>query len=276
MLFHRVGEILIDVGKRFQSVSEAGKPILNSLPNRRRSYAVADSPSLVKPVAANPAIPRLIGSVASSKNLNFSFGECTKVEGVAKQGLKAQSMAYWLFSGILNWVKNEGFKPGEPQYFEELIQSFSLAMVNCTNALASIATFVQSKRREGTLAHFPAHVGEHHKAQLQASSFEGNFLFDEEVLRKALAESREDSAVSANVAISKGFNFPVFGKGGKVTETKVASPIVPKGQSAQRGKGKSGFWQKRKAQSQSQGNPKSPKSAKTGSSGSSSGKGFQK
>ena len=226
-----------------------------------------------------------MGSVASSKNTNLSFGECTKVEGVAKQGLEAQSLALWLFYGILSWVKQEGFKPGEPQFFEELIQAFSLSMVNSTNALANLATFFQAKLREATLTHFPGHVGDHHKAQLQASSFAGSHLFEEEVLNKVLAESREDSAVSANVALVKGFTFPVFGKTKAGQDQKAASPVVPRGQAYQRGKGKGGYGDgyKRKASQQSQpgqSNPKSPKSQRGGSasgnSGSGKGRGFQK
>ena len=279
MLFHRVGEILVEVGKHFQSFSESGKSLQHSLPNRRRSYATADAPSLANPVKANSSVPRLVGSVAASKGLNCNYGEISKLEGVAKQGLEAQSLAFWCFSALLKWIKNEGFKPGEPQFFEELIQAFSLAMVNATSSMASISTFCHAKRREGILSHFPPHIGDHFKALLQASSFAGEFLFDDETLGKVLSESREDSAVSANVAISKGFSFPIFGKTKQSQDSKAASPVVPKSQVGQKGKGKG--WQKRKGQgSQAQGNPKSPKSAKvassSGSSSSGQGKGFQK
>ena len=62
------------------------------------------------------------------------------------------------------------------------------------------------------LSHFPPHVGDHFKT-LQASSFDGPNLFDDEVLSKGLAESREDSMVSVNIAIAKAVTFPVFGAG---------------------------------------------------------------
>ena len=165
-----------------------------------------------------------------------------------------------------------------------MIQAFSLSMVNSTNALANLSTFFQAKRREATLTHFPGHIGEHHKAQLQASAYGGSQLFEEDVLTRVLSESREDSAVSANVALIKGFTFPIFGK--KAQEQKASSPVVPRGQGGQRGKGKGGFsGYKCKAQSQSQSqsnqsNSKSPKSARgapsSGNSGSNRGRGFQK
>ena len=240
---------------------------------------MADAPYLKRAVTLNPSIPRLIGSVSSNKNTNMSFGECAKVEAVANQGFEAQSMAFWVFNGILVWLKQEGFKPGDPQMFEELIQAFSLSMVNSTSAFANLATFLQAKRRESILKHFPGHVGEHHRAQLLASDYSGDLPFEDDVLKKVLAESREDSTVSANVAISKGFSFPVFGKVGKA-EGKSTSLVAPK--SPGKGKCKGGFnLNKRRAQGQGQGsNIKAPKSPKGGSASGDSapnkGRGFQK
>ena len=59
--------------------------------------------------------------------------------------------------------------------------------------------FFQAKRREGVLSHFPLHVGLHFQRDLAGSSFSGPDLFDEEVLAKVIAASREDSSLGCAI-----------------------------------------------------------------------------
>ena len=84
-------------------------------------------------------------------------------------------------------------------------------MVGSTASLAPMATFCQARRREAVLSHGPAHVGSHFRALFAGSSFACPNLFEYSVLDKVLAKSREDSAVSANLALVKAVSFPVFG-----------------------------------------------------------------
>ena len=60
------------------------------------------------------------------------------------------------------------------------------------------------------LSHFPSHVGTHFCRDLAASSFEGPFLFEDEVLARVIAASRKDSNLNAQLSIAKAFKFPVF------------------------------------------------------------------
>ena len=62
------------------------------------------------------------------------------------------------------------------------------------------------------LSHFSEHIGSHFCAQLASSSFNGPFLFDDDVLSEVLTASREDSAVSANIALTKAVS-SAFGAG---------------------------------------------------------------
>ena len=61
------------------------------------------------------------------------------------------------------------------------------------------------------LSHFPMYIGSHFCVQLVSSSFNGPFLFDDDVLSAALTASREDSAVSANIAVTKRFRLLPLG-----------------------------------------------------------------
>ena len=126
--------------------------------------------------------------------------------------MENQSMAFWCLNALLTWIKQEGFVPGDPGVFDELVSSLSLALVNSTSSLASLATCIAGKRRESYLSHFPANVGGHFKTQLQGSSFQGKHLFEEEVLTRVMGESREDLQAASNARIAS-WSFPVFGAG---------------------------------------------------------------
>ena len=242
VLFHRVAEILESTAKKFRDAAEVGKAPSSSLPFRRKVYASSGDANLSKPSAMNASLPRLTGNVSSNRSAGFTLAEASKLEGVAKHAIETQSVSFWAFNALMQWLKEEGFTPVEPFIYDELIQAFSLSMVNSTSSLAALATFFKAKRREAVLSHFPPNVGKHFKDQLQASSFDSEYLFDETVLNRVLVESREDSAVSANVALSKAFSLPVFGgakTGGKASTTQSSAPQAASSkQSSYRGKGR--------------------------------------
>ena len=126
------------------------------------------------------------------------------------------------------------------------------------------------------LSHFPANIGKNFKDRLQASNFDSEFLFDEGVLQKVLSESREDSAMSANLALSKAISLPVFG-GSKATgkastgQSSTAHTSAPKHN--YRGKGR-GRGTKRKQTDQNVNNAQAKDSKAPRGNSSSRGRGF--
>ena len=119
------------------------------------------------------------------------------------------------------------------------MQAFALSMVGSMSTLASLATFFQAKRCESVLSHFPSHIGSHFCDLLAGSSFEGPHLFNDEVLTKILAEPREDSVVSANLALVKAVSFLVFraAKSGQKVSFDQSSAATPATASRDRGRG---------------------------------------
>ena len=165
------------------------------------------------------------------------------MEALSRQLLEAQSASLWIVNAILNWLKQEGFQPSDVSLFMELVQAFSTCMVGSTASLASMATFCQARRREAVLSHFPAYVGSHFRALLAASSFAGPNLFEDSVLDKVLVESREYSAVSANLDLVKAVSFPVFGaarSGQKASSDQPSTAAFSSSASRGRGRGSSG------------------------------------
>ena len=281
-LFHRVAELLQEARVKFSDAAESGKLPCACLPGRRKMYGASDAPELQKAAPPNKSLARFV-SVSGKRAINMSIEETAKVEVVLKSCLESQSISFWLFNALLCWLKELGLEPPAPALFDQLIQSFSLSMVSSTSMSAALATFMQAKRREAYLSHFPPHVAAHFKAQLAASDFSSSGLFDEDTLASVLAATREDSQLEAQLAMAKAFSFPVFGKAIK----KAADPSASASASApaQRGKGRgAGKGYKRKA-SASPGRGRGYKSPRGGASASSSapssgrpaaGQGFQK
>ena len=181
VLFHRVAKLLQEPRKKFVEAAEAGKTPHASFPSKKRAPATSSDLSLGKATPFNPSLPRLIGNLSGSWSAGFTVLEAGKLVALSRQLLRVTVCVFLALLCLAN------------------------------SSLASLATFFQAKRRECVLSHFPAHIRAHFCSLLAVSSCDGPNLFEEEVLSRVLAESREDSTVSANLASVKAVSFPVFG-----------------------------------------------------------------
>ena len=109
---------------------------------------------------------------------------------------------------------------------------------------------------EAVLSHFPAHIGPHFPAHLASSSFEDPYLFNDKALSQVLTASCEDSAVSANIALTKAVSFPVFGVGKPDQSSNASSSSAP---SQGRGRGSVAERFRRSSNSSSGRSAKSPR-----------------
>ena len=179
-LFHRVAELCEEHQARFRAAEEAGKAVASALPSRRRDRGCCSDPMIESSIPMNPSIPRLVGARSSRRSLNFSFEEAARVESLCTGMLAALSSGFWLFSALLQWLKELGFEALDPSLFGQLVQEVSGYLVTAANSASGLAAFMLAKRREGVLSHFPKHVGPHFKKDLAASSFNGSHVFDDE------------------------------------------------------------------------------------------------
>ena len=186
------------------------------------------------------------------------------MESLCNGMLVAQSSGFWFFSALLHWLKELGFEAPNPSLFGQLVQEVSGSLVTATNSASGLASFMLAKRREGVLSHFPPHVGAHFKKDL-ASSFSGPHVFDDEVLARVIAASREDSNLDAQLSIAKAFTLPVFRADTKNPFRKASSGQDSSVTSASssgfrgRGRGSDSGGSKRKASSPFHRKQKSPR-----------------
>ena len=208
-LFHSVAELREEHQARFRAAAEAGKAVASALPSRRRDRGCCSGPALVSSATMNSAIPRLVGALSNRRSLSFSFEEAVRVESLCNGMLAAQLSGFWFFSALLHWLKELGFEAPDPSLFGQLVQEVSGSLVTSANLASGLAAFMLAKRRESVLSHFSPHVGSHFRKDL-ASSFSGPHVFNDEVLARVIAASREDSHLDAQLSIAKALTLPVF------------------------------------------------------------------
>ena len=120
VLFHRISELLAQSRVKFVASATAGKASVSAFPFKKRPLAISSDPKFGRAAVANPALPRIIGNLPTSRSAGFQFFELARIESVARQTLQSQSVVFWLFNAFLNWFKEESFVPSDSVLFEEL------------------------------------------------------------------------------------------------------------------------------------------------------------
>ena len=100
VLFHRVSELLLQSCAKFVASATAGKATVSAPPFKKRPLAVSGDPEFGRPAVANPALPRIIGNLLSSRSAGVQFFELARMKSVARQALQSQSVVFWLFNAF--------------------------------------------------------------------------------------------------------------------------------------------------------------------------------
>ena len=267
--FHRMAELREEHQSRFRAAAEVVKAVASALPSCCRDRGCCSDPSVASSASMNPAIPRLVGSLSNRRSFSFSFEEAARVESLCNGMLADKSAGFWSFSALLHWLKELGFEAPDPSLFGQPVEEVSGSLVTAANSVSGLATFMLAKKREGVLFNFPPHVGAHFKKDL-ASSYGGPLVFDNEVLARVIAASREDSNLDAQLSIAKSFTLPVFRADAKKPGQKASSDQDSSASSATssgfrgRGRGSDSGGVKRKASSPDR--SRNEKSSRRGSS----------
>ena len=245
-LFHRVAKLSSEARMQFQTALDTGKLPASGFPPRGKGPGSCSEPTLRTAAPFNSELFHMVGSLSTKRSVCFSFDEAAKVENLAKGILDEQLMSFWLFSTLLHLLRELSFMPSDPALFEQLVQALSMSFVDIASSAASLATYFQAKRREGVLSHFPSHVGLHFCRDLIGSSFSESYLFEEKVLARVIAASREDSYLNAQLSIAKAFSLPLF-QGARNSDRQASSgqesaATSSASASRDRGRGYSDIW----------------------------------
>ena len=90
----------------------------------------------------------------------MTLSDLEKFDQASRSVIAGQSQSFWLLSSLLAPLRDEGFKPADPDLFDQTITTLSASLASQTNLSSGISEFVTSKRRESYLAHTSCPVGE--------------------------------------------------------------------------------------------------------------------
>lgn len=98
--------------------------------------------------------------------VTISFKEVEGLELAVRHLSEKQSFSLWVLSGLLGYLKAQGFMPEDKRLFDQLVTSLSKCLALQANVAASLTTFLATKRRRQYLSYLPSFYLDHQKRSL--------------------------------------------------------------------------------------------------------------
>ena len=203
-LYPRVDEILDSCADRAARFAKESKPLYHVLPFKRKSTLVGDRPDFCVSRYVNSDFSRIARqkSILRSRSSSVTLSDLERLDRASRSLIAGQSQSFWLLSSLLAQLRDEEFKPADPNLFDKTITTLSALLASQTNLSAGISEFVTSKRRESYLAHTSCPVGESVKRELLVAPGTDNLLFNQPLLEKVVSMIKEDSLISSTASLA--------------------------------------------------------------------------
>ena len=155
----------------------------------------------------------------------MTLSDLEKLDRASRSLIAGQSQSFWLLSSLLAQLRDEDFKPADPNLFDQTITTLSASLVSQTNLSSGMSEFVTSKRRESYLAHTSCPVGELVKRELLVAPGTDNLLFNQPLLEKVVSTIKEDSLISSTASLASISKAASRGRSGAAGSEGYASPL---------------------------------------------------
>ena len=147
--FERVQSTLSDADARILSLLASGRHESTLLPPRLSQYSVGGGSASGSAVQVNPSLLAMFERpLRPSTHLGLTLREASLLESSSRALSEAQSHAMWLLSGLLGFVRLQGFSPSDSQLFNTLVSSLSKCLAHQASVSASLTAFMGVKRRQ--------------------------------------------------------------------------------------------------------------------------------
>ena len=119
--FGRVQSTLSDADARILALLAFGRPESSLLPPRLSQYLVGGGSASGSAAQVNPSLLAMFERpLRPSLHLGLTLREASLLESSSRALSEAQSHAMWLLSGLLGFVRLQGFSPSDSQFFNTL------------------------------------------------------------------------------------------------------------------------------------------------------------
>ena len=226
-LYPRVDEILDSCADRAARFAKESKPLYRVLPFKRKSTPVGDRPDFCVARYVNSDFSHIARQKTILKSLasSVSLSDLEKLDRASRSLIAGQSQSFWLLSSLLAQLRDEEFKPADPNLFDKTITTLSASLASQTNLSSGISEFVTSKRRESCLAHNSCPVVESVKRELLVAPGTDNLLFNQPLLEKVVSTIKEDSLISSTASLASISKAASRGRSGASGSGKYPSPL---------------------------------------------------
>ena len=141
-------------------------------------------------------------SLRPSLQLGISLREAALMESSSCFYSEALSHSLWLLSGVLAFVRLQGFSPSDASLFNTLVTSLSKCLAHQASLTASMTAFVGLKRRQFYLSHLPAYFSEANKRSMLAAPLVcADSHFAESNIARLLADTQTSSSLWSQQAL---------------------------------------------------------------------------
>ena len=206
--FERVRSTLAEAHSRIASLLASGRPESSLLPPRNAQYSVGGGAS---PGSAAPVNPSLLAMferpLRPSLHLGLMVREAALLESSSRALSDSLSHSMWLLSGLLGFVRLQGFSPSDALLFNMLVMPLSKYLAHQASISAYHTAFVGLKRRQFYLSHLPAYFTDVHKRAMMAAPLVCvDSLFLESDISRLLSEMTSSSLRSQQALVDVASN----------------------------------------------------------------------
>ena len=201
--FDRVRQSLTDADARMAAALSSGRSDRVFLLSRHLSYVVRGDHAGAKAVPVNesslahferPLRPNLLGGL--------SVRDAMALESSFRGQSETLSYALWVLSGLLGFVRLQGFSPSDPALFNQLVTALSKSLAHQASVTASQISYICAKRREFYLSHLPAYFTDSTKRSLlESPAVFADALFAEPDIASLLHATRSTSSLRSQQAM---------------------------------------------------------------------------
>ena len=226
-LYPRVNEILDSSADRAARYAKESKPLHRVLPLKRRNVPVGDQTDFCMARLVNSDFSRISRhkKVLRSRASSMTLSDLERLDQTSRSIIAGQSQSFWLLSSLLAQLKDEGFKPADPNLFDQSITALAASLAWQTSLTSAMSGFVTAKRRESYLAHASCPVGDSVKRELLVAPGTESFLFNQPLLEKVVSNIKEDSLISSTALLASLSKAALRGRSGASGSGGSSSPL---------------------------------------------------
>ena len=156
--------------------------------------------------SAAPVNPSLLAMferpLRPSLHLGLTVREAALLEASSRALSESLSHAMWLLSGLLGFVRLQGFSPSDAPLFNTLVTSLSKCLAHQASISASHTAFIGLQRCQFYLSHLPAYFTDVRKRAMMAAPLVcADSLFLESDISRLLSDTQTSSSLRSQQAL---------------------------------------------------------------------------